>query len=287
MADKAHSDPKERGHEDEKITAKTAFLYDVLAALVGPFLAEILIKLAAALLKHRVEKSIEKDTEMPKHRVSYDEALLALRAEGQQGENAAEKIIDFLRKELTDTKDRLKFQERIAKIGGDSVEPSKQMLNLIAALPDHQSRREFVQMNNFIGEGSLDMMESAEVRVMNLAKSIVKILTPGQGSTVHFRKLIDSDTRRQRRILKGIEKSLREEGEVNTGILKGFVDSWESWRERRRKIWRVRWERYRQWRQHGHQYKLDKLHEKEETRRVKAAQPKRRWFFNLFHLRSR
>ncbi|HEX9503057.1 MAG TPA: hypothetical protein VF974_01910 [Patescibacteria group bacterium] len=259
----------------EGLSAWQAILWDLVIAHGLPYVW----RLGQAILTHKVRKEVAK----PEHLISFGEAMTALKA---QDENAYDKINDFMRVRLTETKDREDFQIRSARMGGSNVQVTVDFLKLVAALPDHDARYEFLEMYGYVGERAADMTE----RMLGWGGQVVNFIAQAFEGSDELKVAIDTDTARLEDELERRRKRLLNNRTTRAGcgeFWRSIQRWWGARRERRQQLWRQRWERFRTWRQERREYKLRRLQEKEATRRVKLAQPKRRRFFTLFNYRSR
>ncbi len=164
--EKKATEPK----SSDKVSAsdRTEMLVSVLSGLFGHRIGDALI---ASLLGF-VAKKAERVGERPKHLVNFGEALTKLHAVDQR---AYDVIRDFMAVELTADADRNDFQVRTAKMGGDDPDVTVAFLLLVAAEPDHQSRKEFLDEMGVIGERAIDPLERVQLWGNRLVKNMKSV----------------------------------------------------------------------------------------------------------------
>jgi hypothetical protein len=129
-------------------------LVSILSGVFGHKIGDALITGLINLFSNRMEKSEDR----PKHLITFGEALTKLKA---VAEYAYDVINDFMRVSLTKDADRNDFQVRTAKMGGDNIDVTVAFLQLVAAEPDHESRKNFLESLGIIGERAIDPIERA------------------------------------------------------------------------------------------------------------------------------
>ena len=161
--EKPKEEKKESGHGEKK-TALPWYInaaFETVGELFGHRIGDALLGAVAEWITgkgHRIENRHE-------HLISFGEALVALQRDYQHDYDV---IRDFMKVSLTEDADRNDFQVRTARMGGDKVEITVAFLRLVAAEPDHASRKEFLEVMGLIGERAMDPLE----RTWRFAKSI-------------------------------------------------------------------------------------------------------------------
>ena len=141
---------------------------DILVKNVFPFLGN----LAKGEVEHKVEDAKKKKGD----KTTFGRAMTELKAVVPDGMLAFDIITDFMTDHgdpdcLTTDTDREDFQINAARTGPD-VKETVDFLMLVAMLPDHRTRKEFLEAIGYIGARSVDTIEWAKAQLAQLRARI-------------------------------------------------------------------------------------------------------------------
>lgn len=122
------------------------------------------------MLQGRVQEHEQERTRKKGDKTTFGEAMTKLRAEDQ---NAHDKIVDFLTTHLTRPADQEDFQINAARTG-PGVQETVDFLKLVAALPDHDTRSNFLTSIGYIGGRSENIAEKLGAFVKKVEGNVEK-----------------------------------------------------------------------------------------------------------------
>lgn len=131
-----------------------------------------LLKLAQGEVQRKVEDAHKKVGD----KTTFADAMTKLAAKVPEGQHAHDVITDFMTDVtdpycLTSNVDREDFQVNAARTG-PKVEDTVAFLERLAKLPDHKSRKEFLDACGFIGARSVDNVEWAQAQLKALRDKV-------------------------------------------------------------------------------------------------------------------